>query len=348
MEDPRCSPDQALVRVEAVGICGSEIHIQHGNVSWDMTYPVALGHEFSGVVTEVGDEVTLFAVGDRVVSETAAGIDTGNEWYRTGTYNLDPHRLGFGARADGGMAERVAVPERCLHRLPDAVSFRQGALVEPLCVAYQATCVQTRIRAGDTVVVVGVGTIGVLSAWLATRSGANPVLVVGRPDDVSRAPTVGALGPIEVVTSLDDAHAWLAERGRDGADKVIDAAGASAALRTALALARPNAQVTKVGWGREPYGHSLDPIVAKQLTLRGSFSHTWPVWERVLRLLGDGDGATVERIVGWEGPLEQWATGFGLQADGSVIKAMLLPQSDDPVLLSAQRPPDTSSIEPTQ
>ena len=120
-----------------------------------MAYPVTLGHEFSGVIVEAGKDVVSFAVGDRVVSETAAGIDTSGEWYRTGAYNLDPHRLGFAARANGGMAEHVEVPERCLHRLPDAVSFRQGALIEPICVAYQATCVQTEIRPGDTVVVVG-------------------------------------------------------------------------------------------------------------------------------------------------------------------------------------------------
>ena len=107
---------------------------------------------------------------------------------------------------------------------------------------------------------------------------------------------------------------------------VIDAAGVSSALQTALELVRPNGQVTKVGWGPEPYGRSLDPIVAKQLTLRGSFSHTWAVWERVLALLASGAGEVAEQIVGWEGPLDQWATGFKFQSDGSVIKAMLLPQ----------------------
>lgn len=326
VEEPKCGPDQVIVQVEAVGVCGSEVHIQHGNVSWDMDYPVTLGHEFSGLVVEAGEEVTLFAVGDRVVSETAAEIDTKAEWYRIGTYNLDPHRRGFGARANGGMAERVAVPERCLHRLPEAISFKQGALAEPMCVAYQATCVRTEIRTGDAAVVVGAGTIGLLSAWLATHSGAGPVVVVGLPNDASRAETIHALGPMEFVTSLEDARAALSGHGRDGADVVIDAAGVSAALRTALELARPNGHVTKVGWGPEPYGCSLDPIVAKQLTLRGSFSHTWAVWERVLALLTSGAGEVVEQIVGWQGPLEQWATGFKLQSDGNVIKAMLLPQ----------------------
>lgn len=326
VDEPRCGPNHVIVQVEAVGICGSEVHIQHGNVSWDMAYPVTLGHEFSGVVVEVGDAVTSHSIGERVVSETAAEVDTKGEWYRTGAYNLDPHRRGFGARADGGMAERVAVPERCLHRLPDRVTFRQAALAEPICVAYQATCVRTDIRPGDTAAVVGAGAIGLLSAWLASRAGAVPVVVVGLPNDAPRAETAKLLGPIDFATSAAEARSFLDKCGRDGADVVIDAAGVSAALETALELARPNGQITKVGWGPEPFGRSLDPIVAKQLTLRGSFSHTWAVWERVLALLASGAGEVVEQIIGWEGSLDQWAEGFKLQSEGRVVKAMLRPR----------------------
>mgnify|MGYP001175625848 CR=1 FL=1 len=328
VDEPACGPDEVVIQVEAVGICGSEVHIQHGNVSWDMSYPVTLGHEFSGVIVEVGMDVTTRSIGDRVVSETAAWVDTDAEWYRTGAYNLDPHRRGFGARANGGMAERVAVPERCLHLLPDPVTFKQGALVEPICVAFQATCVRTDIQPGDVAVIVGAGTIGLLSAWLASRAGAGLVVVVGLPSDAERARIAKMLAPISFATSLAEARSLLGDFGRDGADVVIDAAGASEALETALELARPTGQITKVGWGPEPFGKSLDPIVAKQLTLRGSFSHTWAVWERVLAILAAGAGEVVEQIIGWEGSLDQWAEGFELQAGGRVVKAMLLPHLD--------------------
>ena len=324
--EPSADPDAVIVQVEAVGICGSDVHILHGNVSWDMAYPVVLGHEFSGRVTAVGSAVRDFSIGDYVVSETAAHLSTRTEWYRTGTYNLDPDRRGFGARENGAMAERVAVPERCLHRLPSGVSFLQGALTEPTCVAYQATCVQTDIKPGDAVVVVGAGTIGVLSAWLATKSGGSPVVVVGLPRDQPRAALIAELGPIQFASSVEDAQEVLASAGRELAEVVIDAAGASSALSTAMRLARPNGHITKVGWGPEPFAESLDALIAKQLTLRGSFSHTWPVWERVLALLADGSGEVVERIVGWQGPLDDWAVGFSKQADGHVVKAVLLPQ----------------------
>jgi len=138
---------------------------------------------------------------------------------------------------------------------------------------------------------------------------------------------VHALGPVDLATSSDAAKGVLEQRGRSGADIVIDAAGASAALVTAFELIRPNGHVTKVGWGPEPFGHSLDAIVAKQLTVRGSFSHTWAVWTRVLMLLANGGGEVVEQIVGWEGALEEWADGFKRQADGDVVKAVLRPQA---------------------
>ena len=310
--EPTCGRDEVILRVEAAGICGSDIHISHGNVSWDMEYPVTLGHEFAGVIVEVGDAVEGFAFGDHVVSETAARIDTTREWYRRGQYNLDPQRRGFGARVDGGMAERVAVPARCLHRLPASVSFKQGALVEPTCVAYQATCVQTAAKPGDSVAVVGVGTIGLLCAWLATRSGAGRVVVVGLPRDEARLPILEALGGLEFADSVAAAERILDRHGRSGADVVIDAAGASNALLTAIELARPNAQVTKVGWGPEPFDHSLDAVVAKQLRLCGSFSHTWDVWERVIALFADGWGDVVERIVGVGRPARP--VGRGLSA----------------------------------
>lgn len=323
---PVCGADDAIVSVEAVGICGSDVHVLHGNVSWDMAYPVTLGHEFSGRVVTVGERVTKFHVGDRIVSETAAYIDGASVWARTGRYNLDPNRLGFGARADGGMAELVRVPERCLHKLPDDVGFLLGALAEPLSVAYQATYVQTTIRPGDTVVVLGAGPIGHLCAWLACLGGAASVIVSGLPKDEPRREGLVRLGIAALATSATEARALLVSRSGMGADVVIDAAGASSALKTALDLVRPNGHITKVGWGPESMDFSLDPLVAKQVTLRGSFSHTWPVWERVLQILS-ASGAPLENLIGWCGSLSEWRDGFDAQASGGVVKAVLLPRS---------------------
>ncbi|HEX3871969.1 MAG TPA: zinc-binding dehydrogenase, partial [Pirellulales bacterium] len=107
-------------------------------------------------------------------------------------------------------------------------------------------------------------------------------------------------------------------------DGVVDAAGISATLKTAIDIVRPNGWVTKVGWGKAPYGHSLDPLVQKNVTLRGSFSHNWPVWERVIRLLST-NALDVSKITGGIWPLDQWHTAFEEMHSGRIVKAVLKP-----------------------
>ena len=107
---PQIGEEDVLLRVEAVGICGSDLHQYHGKNSWRVNYPVVLGHEFAGVVAELGSRVYGFREGDRVVSETAAVLPRDSALIRQGLYNLEPERLGFGYGVDGAMATFVKVP----------------------------------------------------------------------------------------------------------------------------------------------------------------------------------------------------------------------------------------------
>src|SRR3954451_533893 len=122
-EVPRATirDDEVLVEVGAVGVCGSDLHMWMAQQSWPMRYPVVLGHEFCGVVREVGRGVTGWNEGDRVVSETAAVIDPNSPLSRSGHYNLDQSRLGFGSIIDGAMRRFVAVLQRILHRKPESL-----------------------------------------------------------------------------------------------------------------------------------------------------------------------------------------------------------------------------------
>ena len=240
VEEPWCRPDQVVLRVEAVGIGGGEVDILHGNVSWDMAYPVTLGHEFSGVVVEVGDDVTLYVPVIRVVSETAAGLDTKSEWYRTGHYNLDPHRRGFGARANGGMAARVAVPERCLHRLPMwccSAGRSDRADLRGVSGNVRADRDSSWRRGGGH----WRRNYGRRARGSPTLSlGAGPVAVVGLPEDAPRAETARALGEIDFATSAEGVRAVFERRSRGGADVVIDAAGGKSGAQD-----RPGARTPK-------------------------------------------------------------------------------------------------------
>ena len=323
---PAIGPHDVLLKTAAVGVCGSDVHQYYNTHSWPVNIPVILGHEFAGIVAEVGSEVRTFKPGDRVVSETAAVIDPDSPFTRSGRPHLDPSRKGFGYGVDGAMAPYVRVPERCLHRVPEGLDLVRAALTEPCCVAYNAVAERSPIKPGDLVVVIGPGPIGLLCAHIAKLRGATEVVVVGRERDAGRLELARRHWATRTYMSdRDDVAAALRELGDGyGADVVIDAAGASAALKDAIAWVRPGGHVTKVGWGPQPMGFSLDPLVQKAATLAGSFSHTWSIWERVLALLKSG-ALDPSPLVGRTAPLEEWQPCFEAMHEGAISKAVLFP-----------------------
>lgn len=312
--------EDVILAVEAVGVCGSDLHQWTGQHSWPVNYPVVLGHEFGGRIAELGAGVRGWSEGDRVVSETAAVVDPASPLTRAGRYNLDPRRKGFGYGVDGAMTRFVRVPARCLHRVPDGLPLEQAALTEPCCVAYNAVIENGRVQPGDRIIVLGPGPIGILCAAMARLAGAE-VALVGLERDRVRLDVAKQYGCDVIV---GDAAEWARRRDGLGADGVVDAAGVSAALRTALELVRPAGWISKVGWGPQPLNFSLDPLVQKNVTLQGSFSHTWPMWERVLALLASGR-LDVRPITGGVWPLEEWHTAFERMHGGEIVKAVLKP-----------------------
>ena len=317
---PEPGTEDVILAVEAVGVCGSDLHQWTSTHSWKVNYPVVLGHEFGGRIAAVGSAVKNWQEGDRVVSETAAVIDPDSPLSREGLYNLDPTRRGFGYGVDGAMTKFVRVPARCLHRVPVGLAMEQAALTEPCCVAYNAVINNANVSPGDRVIVLGPGPIGILCAAMARLAGAQ-VALVGLERDRARLEVAKAYG-CEVI--IGDATAWAKARDGLGVDGVIDAAGASAALRIAMELVRPNGWISKVGWGPQPLGFSLDPLVQKNITLQGSFSHNWPVWERVLALLGSGQ-LDVRPIMGGVWALTSWHEAFEKMHSGQIVKAVLRP-----------------------
>jgi L-iditol 2-dehydrogenase len=321
-EIPRATiaDDEVLLEVQAVGVCGSDLHMWTAQQSWTVRYPVVLGHEFCGVIAEVGSAVQGWVLGDRVVSETAAVVDPTSPYTRQGLYNLDPNRRGYGAMIDGAMRRYVAVPARILHRMPPGMEFEQAALTEPCCVAYNAVVNNARICPGDRVIVLGPGPIGILCAAMARLCGAT-VAIVGLDADRARLEVAREYGCEPIV---GDATAWAREGDGFGVDGVVDATGVSAALSTALDLVRPAGWISKVGWGPQPIGFSLDRLVQKNITLQGSFSHNWPIWERVIRLIATG-ALDVRPITGGVWPLAQWREAFETMHSGRIVKAILKP-----------------------
>jgi len=244
---------------------------------------------------------------------------------RTGRYNLCPTRKGFGYGINGAMASYVKVPARCLHAIPDSLPFELACLAEPHAVAYNSMCVNSTIRPGDAVVVLGPGPIGLLCARMAALAGADPLIVVGLPADAARLETARHLGATHIVNAQQqDVGEVVRSLSPLGADLVCDASGASRPLDLALALTRPDGQVTKVGWSPDLVPINLNPLVQKNIRLQGSFSHNFPIWERVIHLL-DRRATRPEAIVGMTSPLEGWREAFAAMHEGRVIKSVLVP-----------------------
>ncbi len=324
---PDIGPEDVLLAVRAVGVCGSDLHQFYGKQSWKVNYPVVLGHEFAGEIARTGRDVRGWGDGDRVVSETAAVIDATSPYTRQGLYNLDPNRLGFGYGVDGAMTEYVKVPARCLHKIPKDLSFEKASLTEPCCVAYNSVCVNSHLRPGDTVAIIGPGPIGLLCALMARLNGAGQLIVIGVPADAKRleiAKSIGADLTLGAQPGEDVAGAIRAIGDGFGVDLVIDAAGVSASLKLALDIVRPAGQITKVGWGPQPMNFSLDQLVQKAVTLQGSFSHNWPMWEKVLTLMSTGR-LSLDGVLNLVSPLTEWRPAFEAMHAGDVVKAVLVP-----------------------
>jgi len=325
--EPVAAPGTVLVRVHTVGICGSDIHMWHDSQSKSSkgVLPVTLGHESAGVIADVGEGVEGWRAGDRVVCETAASICGVCALCRSGRYNLCPWREGYGLKRDGAMAEYVVAEPRVLHRIPDGVSFGAAAMAEPYAVAYNAVIERAGVKPGDFVVIQGAGAIGVNALQLAIAAGAGTTVVLGTSVDAHRLERARQLGADHVVdiTAQDAAAVIAGLHDGLGADLVVDATGVSIALQQSMELVRPGGAIAKVGWGPQPLGFTLDPLVKKAVTLYGCYSHTWATWEAVLRLFASGR-LRPEEIIGGAYPIDDWETAFAAMQRGENIKSVLL------------------------
>jgi L-iditol 2-dehydrogenase len=308
---PTIGPEECLVEVKYCGICGSEPHMYHGQLTLLARPPVVLGHEWSGQIVQAGERVTGFAAGDRVTCETAAETCGTCVYCRSGSYNLCPQRRGFGFGVDGAFTRFVRARYQRLHHLPEGVSYEAAAMTEPICVAYNAGVEKSRIHPGDVVVVVGPGPVGLFCLQVARLAGAGTLVVTGTRHDRARLELARRLGaditvdvseqdPIEVVRGLGDGL---------GAHLVIDCAGVPPAIQQSLTMVRQNGQVTKVGWSLQPVNLTMDEIVAKAITYQGAFSHTWSTWETVLELLRQGQIET-EPLMSEIWPITRWEEAF--------------------------------------
>ncbi len=279
-ERPEIGNDQVLIRVKRCGICGSDIHAYKGKHP-DFIIPVIPGHEFSGVIEEVGSSVKRVKEGDRVVVEPLKVC--GKCYYcRRGAYNKCTNLKVLGAQANGAFAEYIAVDERWVYRLPDNVSFEEGAMVEPLAVAVHA--VKRANHVGDNVLVLGSGTIGLLLAQVLKIYGASEVIVTDIKDwKLNLAKEFGAI----TVNPLKDDLKEAIDRvtGGIGVDSSFEAVGNEETLNQALRYTRKGGNVTIIGVFEQRPRIDIMEIVNKELEIHGSLVYSWGDFPKAIELI---------------------------------------------------------------
>jgi len=321
--EPQVGPGQVKIAVQAAGICGTDLHIY--DAEYASRPPVILGHEMAGQVVEVAPDVTEVAVGDRVTALPFAVTCMRCTYCRQGDYALCPSRLSFGSGVDGAFAPYLVIPAHIVRRLPDQIDCECGALTEPLACCCKAVLLSATVRAGDVAAIVGPGPIGLLALQLAKLQGAETVLI-GTAADAGRLEVGRSLGADHVlVAGQDDVPMALAAlTAGEGADVVVECAGAPAATRLAVQIARKRGQLAQMGLHGKSFELDFQQIVYKDLRVIGSFASSGPAWERALTLLQQGR-IQLRPLISSVLPLAQWEEGFSLSRSKSGLKVLLKP-----------------------
>jgi 2-desacetyl-2-hydroxyethyl bacteriochlorophyllide A dehydrogenase len=315
--DPVPGPREVLVRVEAVGICGTDIHVLDGEFA-PTRYPIIPGHETSGVIEAVGERVTELAPGDRVSVDPT--LTCGECSYCSiGRSNLCEQWNGSGvARTNGSTAELTVAPVRNVHRLPDDVDLALAALIEPLSCAIHGYDLLPR-RMGEHYLVYGAGTMGLMMAQLAPRAGAASVTVVDR--NPARLEVARDLGVERVLVSADDA-----DHG-GGWDVVIDCTGVVAAIEDGLTRVRRGGVFQQFGVAPADVTARYSPfgIYNDEISVVGSMAvlHSYG---RAVEMFAAG-ALHAERMVSHAYALEDYGEALDAFKAGTGRKLQIRPQA---------------------
>ncbi|MBK8857110.1 MAG: alcohol dehydrogenase catalytic domain-containing protein [Opitutaceae bacterium] len=323
--EPQVKAGEVKLEIAACGICGTDIHVKHDEFPyWP---PVTLGHEFAGTVVEVGPNCRSAKVGERVVAEPH-NLSCGVCYLcRTGNTHICASKRSPGWGVDGGMAKYICYPEKLLHRMPEGMTFDQGALVEPTANAVTDVIERARITAGDFAVVIGPGPIGLLAAMVARAAGAREVVVIGTPADAALrlkkaqelgfiTVNLGEANPVDVVMGLT---------GGIGADIVIECSGSPRAIPGTIDLVRKLGKICVIGLtGNRPVEVPWDKFSFKVVEVIFNLSTSYTSWDRTIALIHKGL-VPAEKIITHRLPLAQWEEAFAAVENLSGLKALLIP-----------------------
>lgn len=326
--EPAVKPDEVKIAVRACGICGSDI--PRAMARGAHSYPIILGHEFSGEIAELGSEVSGLQIGDRVTAAPLVPCHSCPQC-RAGHYSLCENYSFIGSRRQGAFAEYVCVPARNVVAFPEEIPFEKGALFEPSTVSLHALQL-TDFRPGGTVAVLGGGTMGVFALQWARILGAAKVVVFGR--DRKHLELSSRLGADAVISTLDEGfmEEALALTGERGYDYVFESAGSVKTMKYAFALAAKKAWVCFIGTPTQELSFSVrewEQLNRKEMKLTGSWmSYSAPFpgveWEMTKEKFASGELQFDPEIFAGVYPMSQAQEAFDRYRDRSKVKGRIL------------------------
>ena len=324
---PEMGDNEVLVRVKAVGICGSDVHGMDGSTGRRIP-PIIMGHEASGIIEAVGRQVEAYKPGDRVTFDST--IYRKDDWYtRHDMYNLSDGRMVLGVstpefKRHGAFAEYLAVPEHILYILPENVSYNQAALVEPAAVALHAINISPLVKT-DVALVIGAGMVGMFVIRLLKLAGCKTVIAVDTQEDrLAKAKDFGA----DFTFTPDDPQLTkqvMSITENRGADIAFEVVGISETIRAAINLLRKAGTLVLIGNLSPTVELPLQAIVTRQLRLQGSCAINGE-YPAVLDLISKGE-LDVTGILSAEAPLADGAMWFEklYKKEKGLMKVILKP-----------------------
>lgn len=319
--------DEVEIEIKAAGICGSELHLYHDNHFYDPG--AVVGHEFSGVISKLGEKVTGWHVGDRVVAEnhkTSCGVC---DFCKTGHPMFCKKRKSVGYAVNGGWTSYVTMPAKYLLSIPEGVSFEEAAMTEPCTILVHALCFKQPICVGETVLINGCGTIGLIGAMVAKAAGAGKVIITGTNIDVDkRFPVCRAIGVDHIINvEVDDIlkEVEVLTNGM-GVDFVVEASGAPSAISISTKILRKNGRIVAIGEApSNEIRYDWNASIFKAATIAFTYGADYPAWKLSLELMKEKKLNLIPLIT-HRLTMYDFKKGFELLESKQAIKVIMLPE----------------------
>lgn len=323
--EPTINKDQVKIKVEYIGVCGSDIHTYEGHYNINAK-DLIIGHEFAGIAVEVGENVKHVKVGDKVTSETTFEICGKCRYCLEKEYNLCPTRKGLGTQQDGACANYIVARGASVHVLPENLSCKEAAITEAAACAHHGVCKAT-IKKGDIVLVLGPGPIGLLVAQIVRAKGGT-VVMTGLTKDSGRLKVAKEKFGIDYIVDVqkDDPHELVNSLTEGyGADICYDCTGAVPSMHLGMDLLRKKGQYVQVGlFAKDEVVVDFSKIIQKELVVSGSRSQNTHDWPATLNYMANGD-IRADLMITDELNIDEWDKAYKLMKSGETIKIVLKP-----------------------